>query len=246
MIDLHTHILPGIDDGAGDWNESIEMCRLAAADGCDALVATPHQRKMWVNEEPSRIIALAQELQERVGSRPKIYAGAEIHVDSEMLDDLARSDRGGLLPLAAGPYLLVEFAGSPPAMPAADLIHELVLAGWKPLLAHPEFIPFLAEDLGLLAELVDLGARVQVTAMSLTGDFGAPVAALVAEMIDRQLVHVVASDSHSPSWRPPGLSRARRVVASTWGEAMARRLTQENPHAVLEASPIPAAASIVP
>lgn len=241
MIDLHTHVLPAIDDGAGDWSESIEMCRMAAADGCEALVATPHQRKSWVNEQPSRIVDLARELQERVGPAPRIYPGAEIHVDSEVLDELAAPDRGGLLPLADGPYLLVEFGGAPPGMPPADLVHELVVAGWRPLLAHPEFIPFLAEDLSLLAEMISLGARAQVTAMSLTGEFGAPIQRLVGEMIDRQLVHVVASDAHSPSWRPPGLSGARRLIVRTWGESVARRLTEENPRAVLEAREIPAA-----
>ena len=246
MIDLHTHILPAIDDGAGDWNEAVEMCRMAAADGCEALIATPHQRKMWVNEQPERIVALTRELQERVGARPRIYPGAEIHVDSELLDDLATSDRGGLLPLADGPYLLVEFGAEPPRVAPLDLVHELLIAGWRPLLAHPEFIPFLAEDLDHLAELVRLGARAQITAMSLTGDFGPGVQRLVGEMIDRRLVHVVASDAHSPRWRPPGLSGARRLLERTWGEPLAERLTRENPAAVLAGEEIPAASPPAP
>lgn len=246
MIDLHTHVLPAIDDGAGDWREAVEMCRMAAADGCEALVATPHQRKMWVNERPERIVALARELQERAGPRPRIYPGAEIHVDSEILDELSSPDRGGLVPLADGPYLLLEFGVAPPRIPPVDLVHELVVAGWRPLLAHPEFIPFLAQDLRLLAELVEGGARTQITAMSLTGEFGAPVQRLVAEMIDRQLVHVVASDAHSPTWRPPGLSEARRLLARTWGESLARRLTEENPRAVLEAAEMPASDPVAP
>lgn len=246
MIDLHTHVLPAIDDGAGDWNEAVEMCRMAAADGCEALVATPHQRKIWVNEDPSRILALTAELQQRVGPRPRIYPGAEIHVDSEMLEDLAAPDRGGLVPLAGGPYLLVEFGSEPPRIPAVDLIHELVVAGWRPLLAHPEFIPFLAQDLGLLATLIEVGATAQVTAMSLTGEFGPRAQRLVGEMIDRQLVHVLASDAHSPSWRPPGLSAARQLVTRVWGDGVARRLTEENPRAVLEAEAIRAASPATP
>ena len=238
MIDLHTHILPAIDDGAGSWDESIAMCRIAAADGCEGLIATPHQRRAWPNDNTDRLRALVEELQDRAGDRPKIYVGGEIHVDSEILEDLERPGLSGLTPLAGTKALLLEFGLSQPPIGASAMIHELVLGGWKPIVAHPEFIPFLAEDLDLLAELVGIGARSQVTAMSVTGKFGRRVRACVRSMIGRGLIHFVASDSHSPTWRPPGLSEARDQIARRWGRVVAQRLTTDNPTALIESRDI--------
>lgn len=239
MIDLHTHILPGIDDGAGTWDEAVEMCRLAAADGCEGLVATPHQRKTWPNENADRLRALVAQLQDRIGQSPRIHVGGEIHVDSEILEDLERPGLGGMVPLAGTKALLLEFGLSQPPIGAGALIHELVLAGWTPVLAHPEFIPFLAEDLDLLTDLIGMGARSQVTAMSVTGKFGRRVQATTRSMIGRGLVHFVASDTHSPSWRPPGLAEARDQIARRWGRGVATRLTNDYPAALLAGREVP-------
>jgi protein-tyrosine phosphatase len=238
MIDLHIHVLPGIDDGASGWAESIEMCRMAVADGCDTLVVTPHQRKAWPNEDPEKLEKLTTELQERAGTAPSIHVGAEIHVDSSILDDLESPSLGGLCPLAGTRHLLIEFGHMPPPPGAAEIVHELVIAGWHPIVAHPEFIPFLAEDLVLLGDLVATGGRAQVTAMSVTGEFGRPVQNIVFEMIDEGLVHFVASDAHSPTWRPPGLSRAREALEHHWGTDLATSLTSRNPEAAVEGRPV--------
>ncbi len=239
MIDLHTHILPGIDDGAGTWDEAIEMCRLAAADGCTGVVATPHQRKAWPNEDTDRLRSLVDELQQRAGPKPKIWVGGEIHVGVDILDDLERPGLGGLAPLADSRALLLEFGLSQPPMGASALIHELVLAEWQPVIAHPEFIPFLAEDLELMDELVVMGARAQATAMSVTGKFGRRIQASVRTMIDRGLIHFVASDAHSPTWRSPGLSEARDEISRRWGRAVADRLTDDYPASILAGRDIP-------
>jgi protein-tyrosine phosphatase len=126
-----------------------------------------------------------------------------------------------------------------PMMGASALIHELVLAGWMPVVAHPEFIPFLAEDLDLMDELVVMGARAQATAMSVTGKFGRRIQANVREMIDRGLVHFVASDTHSSTWRPPGLSEAHDEITRRWGRAAADRLTSYLPAALIEGHEVP-------
>ena len=239
MIDLHIHLLPGVDDGAGSLAESTRMCRMAADDGCRALVATPHQRRSWPTEDIARLEELLTNLTEHVAARPELFLGGEIHVDSDLLDDLELEGRAGLCPLAGSRWLLLEFDQLPPVQGADGLIHELVLAGWKPLIAHPEFIPFLAEDFDLLDYLVRLGARAQVTAMSLTGDFGRATQATVREMIQSGLVHVVASDAHTPEWRPPGLSAARKEIEQRWNTALASRLVEGNPQCVLDNAEIP-------
>ncbi|HEV7516056.1 MAG TPA: CpsB/CapC family capsule biosynthesis tyrosine phosphatase, partial [Thermoanaerobaculia bacterium] len=172
----------------------------------------------------------------------RVLAGGEIHVDGELLAEVARlgKDEGaGIFPLAGSRYLLLEFASSWTAQMAADLVHELVVAEWRPILAHPEFIPFLAEDEAVVAHLVGLGAVTQVTGMSVTGDFGRRAQGHTHRLIEAGLAHFVASDSHDLIRRPPGLDRAFQVIRERWGEETALRLTTGNPRAVLEDRPLP-------
>ena len=196
MIDIHTHVLPGIDDGAADLEVAVEMCRLAAAAGCEALIATPHQRTpTWENTDPGALEALRREVEQAAGGRPAILPGGEIRVDSMLLDELERHPETGLLPLAGSRYLLLEFARRGPVPDPLTLTHELSVAGWVPILAHPEMIPFLGADLDLMARLTDAGALFQVTAMCVSGDAGPRFQALCDRMIERGLVHFVASDA---------------------------------------------------
>ena len=241
MIDLHCHILPGVDDGPRSFAEAVAMCRLAAEDGCEAMVATPHQRRgVWWNADRDQLAALADQLQTEVGAGFRVYLGGEIHVDSELLNEVEKlPGAGGVLPLAGSRYLLIEFDSSNTPREAIHLVHELAVAGWRPVLAHPEFIPWLAADRDLVARLIQLGAAAQVTAMSVTGDFGRRPQNDVFALLDAGLVHFLASDSHNTRRRPPGLRRAHDLIAGRWGGETARRLAADNPRAVVENRPLP-------
>jgi len=242
MIDLHCHVLPGIDDGARSLEVAVAMCRLAAAEGCEALVATPHQRRgVWWNCDGAALDGLREELQAAVGVRPRILPGGEIRIDSQLLAELARLPESGLQPLAGSRYLLLEFDGGGRPRQAIELVHELVIAGWRPVLAHPELIPWLADDTPLVERLVELGAATQVTAMSVTGDFGHRPEAAAHRLIEAGLAHFLASDAHDLYRRPPGLRRARTEVAARWGEEVAQQLTDDNPRAVVADLPLAAA-----
>ena len=242
MIDIHGHYLPGIDDGADDLTTAVAMCRLAAADGCDSVIATPHQRHaIWPNQQPDELERLRARLQERVGPRPRIHLGAEIRIGDGLLEDLDQPTRNGLTPLAGSRYLLLEYRRGARPGDAEELMHELKVAGWRPILAHPELIGFLAEDLGLMESLAEVGALFQVTASSLTGDFGDLASRRSWAMVERGLVHFVASDAHGERWRPPGLARARERIAERCGRQAARSLTHDNAAAILENGSAPAA-----
>jgi len=246
MVDLHCHLLPGIDDGAQHIEESVEMCRRAALDGCTAIVATPHQRtEPWDPRDVAALGELRRGLQERIGTSLVLLPGAEVRIDSELLDELERLPESGLLPLAGSRYLLLEFhrAPSPAGIDPFDLLHELQVAGWRPIFAHPEFIPWLAVDPDLAAALVERGALFQLTAMSVTGDFGRRPQAVCETFLDRRLAHFVASDAHGPARRPPGLTRARQAIAERCGEELARRLVVDNPQAVIDDRPLAAEAA---
>ena len=240
MIDIHSHILPAVDDGAVDLDTAAEMCRLAAIDGCTAILATPHQRTPnWWNCEGEKLSSTLETLQSTVGATPRLYLGGEVRVDSGLLNALAEPDLDGTLTLAGSTYLLLEFdRRGLGGLDAQGLTQELRLEGWRPIFAHPEFIPELAQDLDLMRRLVQTGALFQVTAMSLTGDFGRRLRVLAESMVEADLIHFAASDAHDLTTRPPGLSRARRHLASKYGEALARRLTSENPQAVVENRPL--------
>lgn len=239
-VDIHSHLLPGIDDGAGDLEEAVTLCRQAAEDGCRDLIATPHQRHAaWPNDDPQELERLLRRLREAVGDRPRLHLGAEIRIDAGLLNALDRYPKSGLTPLAGSRYLLLEFArDSRGEIDPVELTHELAVAGWRPIFAHPEMVPLLAGDLDRMAEMIELGGLFQLTAMSVTGGFGARIQRRCRRMLDRGLIHFLASDAHDPWRRPAGLRRATLELAARWGDPAARALTVDNPRAVLENRPV--------
>lgn len=253
MIDLHFHLLPGIDDGAVDWATARRMATQAAEDGCSAVIATPHQRHpAWDDREPSELAALLEQLQAAATQAPTskdlaLHLGAEIRVRADLLEDLERPDLGGLLPLAGSRYLLLEFERAPrPEVEPYSLLHELTLAGWRPIIAHPEFVPWLAEDIAQARRLAERGALFQITALCLLGEVSRSAAVFCRQMVEHGLAHFVASDAHSPVIRPPGLSRAYRLVAKTWSEDVAKTLFRDNPAAVLANRALPVTQESLP
>lgn len=239
MIDLHIHVLPGVDDGPADLDEAVAMCRLAAADGCTTLVVTPHQRcPRWWNDDPDGLAALLGEVDRRLEHPLDLRLGAEVRVDSQLLHELDRHPETGLLPLAGSRYLLVEFDRAGLGPDPEPIVDELLATGWRPIVAHPEFVPQLAADLGRVAALVRSGALLQLTAATLEGRFGRVPRRWAHELVDRGLAHFVASDAHGVRWRPPGLSAAHELLTRGWGPEAARLLTRDNPRAVLEDRPL--------
>ena len=242
MIDIHTHVLPGLDDGAAALEESVAMCRAAAAAGTETLVATPHLlHPQWEDINAGIARQGLVRLQEAVGRGPEIRLGAEIHVASDFLTLVDRLPDGPLLSLAGSRYLLLEMPFVPPLPDARRVVHETVLAGWVPVLAHPERMPYWIETPDELDELVELGATLQITAMALTGGFGRKVKRLSRDLVDGSLVHFVASDAHDAVVRPAVLDEAFAVVREVWGEQAAQVLFVDNPRAVVEDRPLPSA-----
>jgi protein-tyrosine phosphatase len=239
VIDIHVHILAGVDDGPGNLTEAVEMCRLAREGGTTTMLVTPHQRHpLWANNDDHALRESLLATQQAVGSSPELVLGAEIRVDADLLAEVERIPANGLLPLAASHYLLLEFAEATTCTDARLLVHELVVSGWRPIVAHPERIAPWAEAPASLAELVRAGALLQLTGMSVTGEFGRRAQACCRSLLDDDLVHFVASDGHDARKRPPSLARAHRQVAEQWGEERAERLMVANPTAVLEDRPL--------
>ncbi len=239
MVDLHAHLLPGVDDGPEAIEEAVRMCEVAATDGITSSIATPHQRhEWWPNEDRNELVSRFETLVGSAGSKVELALGAELRVDSDLLAEVDLLPDGNLLPLAGSRYLLLEFPAVPTGVEPRSIVHELAVSGWRPVLAHPERIPWLGEDPDALAELVERGALLQLTAMSVTGALGKRAKECCAFLLENELAHFVASDAHDAASRPPVLSDAFRLIADRYGEARARRLTQDNPRAVLEDRPL--------
>lgn len=247
MIDLHTHILPGVDDGAGDLDEAVEMCRRSYEDGCRTLVATPHlrQESYWNDDRrllEERFETLCTEVAQRLGDDLQLLLGGEIALHAASLDEIAELPGGELLPMAGTRYLLLEFDWRGLGPDPLELLHEVTVAGFRPIVAHPERYAWLMRDRPLVKAMVDQGALIQLTAMSVVGDLGAMPRDASEWLIDAGLAHILSSDTHDPSLRRPGLSDARDYVASRWGEPLARAMVEDHPRAVLEDRPIDPAA----
>jgi protein-tyrosine phosphatase len=227
MIDLHCHILPGIDDGPALMAESVEMARMAVADGIDTIVATPHVLELPY--PPDRIAEGVRRFREALRSAQiplKIQVGAEVSV-------LLEPARLSPYTLHATSYILFEFPHTHVPQNAGQFFFNATLAGLKPIIAHPERNPSFIRRPQLLFDLVAGGALVQLTAESLTGGFGAEVRECATYLLRKGMVHFLASDAHSSRHRIPGLSRGVAAAARVVGKAAALKLVMDHPATVL-------------
>jgi protein-tyrosine phosphatase len=240
MIELHFHCLPGIDDGPAAWDEAVAMCRLAAEEGTETIVATPHVlRESWINDDPGARDELLLKLNTRLGGRPSVLPGCEYFFSADAVDLWQGGSDGPLTGLNRSPYLLIEFSAGTVPPNAEAVFYELSLAGAMPVIAHPERNLDFARSPEKLQRLVRKGALVQITAGSVIGHFGRGAQRACEEFFARGLVHFVASDAHSLLRRRPMLRAAREYVAENWGPLAESVLFDVNPRAVVASEPLP-------
>lgn len=233
MIDLHTHILPGLDDGAGTIEESLEMARVAAADGVEIIAATPHADSYWMQnmpQAPKRLRELSEALA-KCGVKVRLVEGCEALID---LDLAARVVAGQIPTLNGSRYILIEWPLQNHPIYAEQVAFDLRLKGYVPLLGHAERYRVVQEDVNVVTGFVNKGGLVQVTACSLVGTFGSSAKRTAEILLEHNLAHVMVSDAHSVSHRPPVLSRGRDRAAQVVGPEMARALVYDTPLAIVE------------
>ena len=237
MIDIHHHCLPNVDDGPRDLEEAAALCRMAGEDGIETIVATPHVlRGRWQNTSRSALESALTSLRERVGDSPQLLLGSEYFFAHDVADALAS---GAIIPLAGSRYVLIEFATNTIPPMIEQPFYRLQLDGWTPVIAHPERNAIFQSKPQLLGSLVRLGAKTQVTAASLIGEFGEEARDASFAWIAAGMVHVVASDSHNTRKRPPRMTAALAAVRETVGETMATALFLDNPRAIVEGRGLP-------
>ena len=235
MVDIHSHILPGLDDGSPSLEDSVEMLRIAAAGGTTDIVATPHANSQFTFD-PLRVRQKLAELRSAV-SDVRIHSGCDFHLAYENIEDaLANPTK---YTINHRNYLLVEFSDLIIFHTTADLFRQFHAAGMIPIVTHPERNLLLQKRLESLTEWVSEGARLQVTAQSLLGRFGRRARAFSEKLLKLGLVHFIASDAHDVLDRTPDLSSAFAYVADRYGHAKAQQLYVINPSAVLLGEVLP-------
>jgi len=242
MIDLHSHILPGIDDGPATMEASVEIGRMAVAEGVRTIVATPHFDGRF-SPAPEEIVPLAGALNIQL-AREKIplaiITGAEVAISR--LTDLSDEALGGLA-LGSGTSVLVESPYERAASSIDNSLFALQVRGFTPMLAHPERSPVFHGDLNRLRALVERGVLCSINAGSLAGEFGSTAHRFALQLMHERLVHSVASDAHDPVRRPPllrpGFEAAERDLPGL--SSQLDWFTGIAPAAILRGKPPPAA-----
>ncbi|WP_462322947.1 tyrosine-protein phosphatase [Halochromatium sp.] len=235
MIDLHCHMLPGIDDGSPDLSTSLAMARIAIADGIQVTACTPHiYPGLYENEADGIATAVSQfrEALEREALDLTLTYGADIQIVPELLAGLRR---GTHPTLNKSRYFLFEPPHHTVPVRFHESIHDTVAASYVPVITHPERLTWLDnEHYPWFVQAAQAGAWIQVTSGALTGRFGRQAQYWGERMLDDGLVHILATDSHDPHHRPPVLSEGRAVAAKWLGEAEADRLVTQRPQAILD------------
>lgn len=238
MYDLHTHILPGLDDGAKTMSEALEMARIAAGDGSAVLLATPHSADLasFTHQEIVERVAELQQRLDQEGIGLKIVLGMENHISP----DLPRlAEEGQAYTVNDTSYILVELDFNLYPIYTEQVLFELQLNGLRPIIAHPERYAYVQRDIGILEKLVGRGMLTQITGTSLTGDFGAKAKHCSVELLERNLAHLIASDTHaSVGHRTPLLTPGVAAAAKVVGKARARAMVTFTPQAILEGKPL--------
>jgi len=233
MIDIHCHILPGIDDGASNEAESLAMLQTAVDEGIHTIVATPHYISKYPTEK-QRILSKVEELNRVIETNQlpiNILPGQEIRAYGELLEDY---EAGKLLAIGNGSrYILLEFSASHVPRYAEKLLYNMEFQGLKAIIAHPERNAEMMENPDKLYKLVEKGALTQITAASVIGLFGKKIQAFTHQIIEANLAHVIASDAHNTTSRGFVMKQAFAKIEGKYGNGCVRYL-QENAQLILE------------
>ena len=233
IIDIHCHIMPGVDDGSPDMATSLEMLRIADKNGITHLILTPHHKPMHHNVSPEHNVAYRKRLQEAAkaeGIKAKLFSGNEIYYSDETMEELLE---GKICSLAGSDYVLVEFHPTNPYKAIQNAMYRVQAAGFVPIVAHVERYSDIVSNPARVQDLIEMGCLIQVNASSVMGKYGFGISHFTRKLLKDELVHFIASDAHDTGRRAPKLLDCRDYVERKFGEDYAKQLFFTNPANVI-------------
>lgn len=233
IVDMHCHILPGVDDGAVSEKMALDMIRDEKRQGVGKIILTPHYRRGMFETEQSTIqkrFERLQELNAHMQTGVSLYLGCEFHRSSDMVQVLEREEKPSL---AGSRYVLTEFSHRDEYAKIRKTVYDLSVQGWIPIIAHGERCPSLVEDLDRVEEVRRLGARLQVTTGAIYGKHGFRYKWICKKLMSEDLIDFVATDAHDRQKRAPDFERCVQYIEKKKGAPYARRLLVHNPGMIL-------------
>lgn len=229
FIDIHSHFLPGIDDGAKKIENSMKMLHIAHESGTKMIILTPHNKPMHHNASPDTIRELAKKMQmdiSKEGIDITLYTGNEIYYRSDILELL---ETGKVCTMADTSYILTEFNPMDDYDYIRKAVYKITSGGYQPILAHVERYINVCAEVIRVEELIKMGAYIQVNAGSIMGQYGFRTKNFTRRLLNQRLVHFVASDAHDEDSRGPQLKKCADYICKRYGEEYAATLLYENP-----------------
>lgn len=242
VIDLHSHMLPGLDDGPVDWHQSLEMARMAVAEGISEMVCTPHWVYGLYDNFRKPVLLACGMLRQKLGESGvplKVHPGCEIRLEPDIIPHIAS---GHLLTLNdTGKYVLIELPGEFVPGYVDSCLRTLLDQRITPVLSHPERNPALLQRPERLCGWVEMGVLCQITAASLQGRFGPQVRRFTVALIEHQMAHIMATDAHAPKVRAPRVAEAILELEKLIGPEATENMIVNHPQAIIAGEPIKAA-----
>lgn len=220
MFDIHTHLIPNVDDGADSIDETIRLARAAVNEGISHAILTPHHNRYWVKNEKNKVLQLTQQVEQAIqaaGIPLNVSPGQEIRMNEEFLDDLFSEKYLSLD--GNGKYYLVEFSWSEMPPFAHDYLEQMIARDIVPVIAHPERQRPFIDNPHYLKEFIELGCISQVTATSIVGGYTEEIRQTAYEMMQENLIHTIASDAHNTTERPFNMTEALSILAKDFGDS---------------------------
>lgn len=227
LIDIHTHLIPNVDDGADSIEETLKLAQTAVDEGIKHTVLTPHHNKYWVTNEKEKVLRLTKKVEnviDEAGIPLSVSPGQEIRMNEEFLEDLFNDNYLSID--ANGKYYLVEFSWQTFPSFAKDYLQQMLDADIIPVIAHPERQQPFIENPNILRDLINMGCLSQITATSIVGGYTEEIRQTAYQMMRENLIHVIASDAHDTVVRPYNLNQALKILKLEFGTEYADYLIQ--------------------